>query len=394
MALRQATAELMPSIPDRPAKRDAQGLEIRPVHRVHVVGAGLSGLACALAAARAGALVEVFEAHAGAPVMPMHVNVVPGMLRGLAALGVAEAVVRRGFPYRCTQVVGADGRVSFELAGSRLAGERLPAMLGIGYDQLMAVLLDAARDAGVALHFNCPWEGIAGVGSQADGGSDLVVLATGGGQTVTRRLFPHAPERAGIGQRWWRAVVPRPATLLDALLVFGHDGDKAGAIPMHMTRAGVFLLQRDDGSALPPPQERAACLRAALSRCRGLLREMASLLDDACPVTVEPVRHACMDAPWHDGRLVAVGDAAHLLTPQFGQNGTQAVEDAVVLKDLLEQGLPRDELPAAFTQRRAARVREAHDICLQAARWDLHPSAATDLQALWTRLGQLSACEP
>lgn len=394
MAQRQAMAELVPSTLDRCEKRDAQALTTHPVRSVRVVGAGLSGLACALAAARAGARVEILEAQAGVPVMPMHVNVVPGMLRGLAVLGVADAVVRRGFPYHCTQVVGADGRVSFELVGSRLAGKRLPAMLGIGYDQLMAVLLDAARDAGVALHLGRPWDGIAGGEAHASGGSDLIVLATGAGQAMTRRLFPHAPERAGITQRWWRAVVPRPAGLLDALLVFGHDGDKAGAIPMDMTHAGVFLLQRDDGSALPPPAERASCLRAALSRCRGLLREMAGLLDDTCPVVVEPVRHACMDSPWHNGRLVAVGDAVHLLTPQFGQNGTQAIEDAVVLKDLLEQGIARDELPAAFTRRRAHRVREAHAICLQAARWDLRPSAATDLQALWTRLGQLSACEP
>ncbi len=35
--------------------------------------------------------------------------------------------------------------------------------------------------------------------------------------------------------------------------------------------------------------------------------------------------------PWSKGRVTLLGDAAHPMTPNFGQGGAQAIEDAVVL---------------------------------------------------------------
>lgn len=34
---------------------------------------------------------------------------------------------------------------------------------------------------------------------------------------------------------------------------------------------------------------------------------------------------------WHGGRVVLLGDAAHAMTPNLGQGGAQAIEDAWVL---------------------------------------------------------------
>src|SRR5207247_936780 len=36
-------------------------------------------------------------------------------------------------------------------------------------------------------------------------------------------------------------------------------------------------------------------------------------------------------ASWHSGRVVLLGDAAHPMTPNYGQGGCQAIEDAIVL---------------------------------------------------------------
>ncbi|WP_312867625.1 FAD-dependent monooxygenase [Amycolatopsis pithecellobii] len=38
-----------------------------------------------------------------------------------------------------------------------------------------------------------------------------------------------------------------------------------------------------------------------------------------------------MSKPWHDGRVILIGDAAHTTTPQIGYGAGLAVEDAVVL---------------------------------------------------------------
>ena len=40
--------------------------------------------------------------------------------------------------------------------------------------------------------------------------------------------------------------------------------------------------------------------------------------------------------PWGKGRITLLGDAAHAMTPNLGQGGAQAIEDAVVLAESLK----------------------------------------------------------
>ena len=40
---------------------------------------------------------------------------------------------------------------------------------------------------------------------------------------------------------------------------------------------------------------------------------------------------------WHEGRVVLIGDAAHAMTPNLGQGGAQAIEDALVLAEELSK---------------------------------------------------------
>ena len=42
--------------------------------------------------------------------------------------------------------------------------------------------------------------------------------------------------------------------------------------------------------------------------------------------------------PWYDGRTVLIGDAAHALTPNMGQGAAMALEDSMVLVELLAAG--------------------------------------------------------
>ena len=392
MASRQAAAMLCPEFSDQ--QRDSSGVvPCAPAVRVCVVGAGIAGLACALGAAQAGACVEVLEARHDLFDPPVHVNVVPSMLRALAALGIADEVVRRGFPYKVTDVVDGSGRPRFSLGGYRLAGERYPMMLGITHAQLLSVLRAALAAMGVPLRPGSSLELEASQYAQASAGANLVVVASRHEKHRQAWAFAHEQVAKETGQVWWRAVVPRPPRLDAAVLAMGHGSGKAGAIPVGMNQAGIYLLERDDGQPLPLRQQRVARMRRALSRYKGTLADMAASLSEASCVTVQKVRHACMNAPWHHGRFIAVGDAAHLLPPQFGQNGALAIEDALVLKELLQR-LAADEVPAAFSQRRVARVHQIHDICVQAAKWDVRPQAHTDLKVLWDRLTLLASCAP
>jgi 2-polyprenyl-6-methoxyphenol hydroxylase-like FAD-dependent oxidoreductase len=73
-----------------------------------------------------------------------------------------------------------------------------------------------------------------------------------------------------------------------------------------------------------------------------------------------PLKH------WSQGRVVLLGDAAHAMTPNLGQGGAQAIEDAWVLAAQLAAHADPAEAIAAYERLRRERVtsivRQAADI--------------------------------
>jgi kynurenine 3-monooxygenase len=63
--------------------------------------------------------------------------------------------------------------------------------------------------------------------------------------------------------------------------------------------------------------------------------------------------------PWHEGRVVLVGDACHAIVPFFGQGANAAFEDVIALGDSLAR---HDEPGAAFAEYEARRKRHADAI--------------------------------
>lgn len=364
--------------------------------RVCVIGAGLAGLSCALAAAIRGLRVQVLDEAAQPRVLAAHVEVVPNMLRDLVALGVGDDCVRAGFPYRGLDVIDRHGRHLHELPTEPLAGPRYPAALGIRHDELHGLLERAALARGVSLRRASRVQAVheqAGIAQVVidDGGSveaDLVVLATGARSALPHALFPHAVAVDDLPQAWWYAVLPRPVDLDRPLIAFGDGGRRAVVVPVRHDQAGLALTER---SVAPPGGAPEAHLQAALSAFAPRLRELASRLDAHTPITLRPARSALLGVPWHCGSVLAVGDCAHALPPHFGQAAAQAVEDARVLFDLLDADVGRAQLFEAFERRRVERVRRVHEIASTAARWDLRPDAGADLKLLMDRLAQTVA---
>ncbi|MCW5636432.1 MAG: FAD-dependent monooxygenase [Rubrivivax sp.] len=359
--------------------------------RICVVGAGLAGLACALAAAGRGLQVQLFDEAEQPCSAPAHIEVVPNMLRGLVALGVGDECVRAGFAYRGIDVIDRHGRHLHELVTEHLAGARYPAALGIRHADLHQVLERAALRRGVALrrgsrvHAVHEREGAAAV--ELAGGksapADLVVLAAGAGSALRAACFPHARAASVLDQAWWYALLPRPVDLDRPLVAFGSAGQRAVLVPVRHDLAGIAL------TGPMPVQQRlspAGHLREALASFAPRLRTLSAHFGEGTPVVRRTARSGLLDLPWHHGAVLAVGDGAHAFPPHFGQAAAQAIEDAQVLADLLGAVPDRQTLFEAFQRRRAERVRLVHDITTTAARWDLKPEGDADLSLLMDRL--------
>jgi len=310
------------------------------IGHVGVIGAGLGGLAAALAAARAGLRVDVFEAEPTPVQAPAHIDVVPSLLRDLVGLGIGEACVRHGFPYHGFAVMDGEGRTHLEIPTSRLAGLRFPASLGMVYGDLLALLRDAAVARGARLHLGTAVRNASDAGAivAVEGERhhvDLAVIATGADLPAVATCAARPMSLESLPQKWCHALLPRPVGLERAARVIGSGSLKA--------------------------------------------------------MLVRPVRSGVIDGPWHAHGALRIGDSAHVLPPHFGQAAAQAVEDAVVLGDLLRQRMERDDLLSSFMARRGERARCIHAAATQAARWDLRPEASTDLRALAERLAPMVA---
>jgi 2-polyprenyl-6-methoxyphenol hydroxylase-like FAD-dependent oxidoreductase len=364
------------------------------VRRIAVVGAGLAGLACALAAAMAGAAVEVFEAAAAPADPPAHVDLVPNLWRDLVALGVGHECLRDGFAYHGTALADGAGTPTIVWATPALAGPRWPAAVGMRCGHLLRVLADAARSHGVQLHWG---RGVVSIDEacaalRLDGGdehrADLVLLASGRHDLLHR----HGPARspaAAATHHWWTTLLPRPQGLERPTWIVSAGGGKLQLVPVASDTAGLALAQP---SPLPSrPEERSDALRRALAAQGPAARTLADRLSADIPTAQRAVQPQLLAGAWYRGALLCVGECAHALAPHFGQSAAQALEDATVIGALLRDGLAREALLERFMARRSGRAQQVFAITRQAARWDLHPVADTDLDALLSDLGRIVA---
>ena len=77
-----------------------------------------------------------------------------------------------------------------------------------------------------------------------------------------------------------------------------------------------------------------------------------------------------VDAPWNRGRVVLIGDAAHSCPPTIAQGAAQALEDALVLADVVTRREVIDQdLWDEFHRRRVERATAVVDASVQLAEW-------------------------
>lgn len=98
-----------------------------------------------------------------------------------------------------------------------------------------------------------------------------------------------------------------------------------------------------------------------------------------------------LPAPWHRGRVVLIGDAAHTCPPTIAQGAAQAFEDAAVLADVLVRRDTLDaDLWAEFTDRRFVRAEAVVDASMQLAQWQLDHERG-DVPGLMRGISQMLA---
>lgn len=326
--------------------------------RVLVHGGGIGGLSLAIALARRGHTVEVAELRDQLDALGVGIIQPSNALHVMRELGVLDDCLKAGFEWEVLTICDPAGAPLAKIPQPRM--DDAPSNNGIPRPALAEVLGRAAAEAGASVRFGATITELADDGEGVDvtlsdghsGRYDLVVGFDGIGSPLRTRLYGdrYRPEYTGFAN--WRVTVPRQPEVQGVVMSTGNQAAKALLTPItdELMYLGTVFAEAEDFR--PDPEHAHEQLAERLAGFTGPVADALGHVTDPAAVVYSRISQVTVDEPWHVGRVVLAGDAAHASTPHLAQGAAMAVEDALVLAQELDAA---DTVPAALAAWEARR---------------------------------------
>jgi len=358
--------------------------------KIIIIGAGIGGMSAAIALERAGFETEVYEAVAEMKPVGAAISVWPNGVKCLNSLGLKQPL--RALSGNMAWMAYHDARSDAPLTRFSLAplvqqtGEYPAPVSRAG---LQAMLLDnygrtRVRFGRRVTHAEQTSQGVTAFfadGSEAAG--DLLVAADGTHSVLREAVLGERVTRRYAGYVNWNGLITADEAIAptDQWTTFVGDGKRVSLMPIAGNRFYFFFdVPLPAGLA----QDRTT-LRADLSGYfAGWAEPVQRLIAQLDPLTTNRVEIHDTDpfTRFVRGRMALLGDAAHSTTPDIGQGGCAAMEDAVVLaQTLATHSLGVEDALLRYEARRLDRTR---DLVLKARkRCDITHGKEPALTAAW-----------
>jgi 2-polyprenyl-6-methoxyphenol hydroxylase-like FAD-dependent oxidoreductase len=335
------------------------------IRKVLVVGGGIAGLTLAVALRRRGIGVDIVELQPQWNVLGVGISLTGPTLRALKSIGLIDQCVAVAFGFDRIVFADAGGRQFGSLNMPRLCGPDYPATVAIARSALHDVLIQNAEQLGASITLGAT---VSSLNQQPDAvevelsdgkrqSYDFVVGCDGIRSAVRNLAFSDVPDASFTGLAVWRAPMPRHKDV-DCMQMFYGPNTKAGVNPNSREEMFLFLVQPiRDGQRLPPDQMHLILAEQLRDFSGDVMLHAREWVNDPRKVDYRPMNSFLLPPPWHRGRVAVIGDAAHTTTPHLATGAGIAVEDAVVLAELLTSDLSLAELLDRFMSRRFARCR-------------------------------------
>ncbi|MGN6465047.1 MAG: FAD-dependent monooxygenase [Rhizobiaceae bacterium] len=348
-------------------------MDDRPSRTILVAGAGIAGLTAALAFARRGFEVELFERTKNFEDFGAGIQVSPNAARILQRLGVLAALGGRATAPDA--IVLKDGASLRQLAHVPL-GKAAEARWGAPYLVTHRAELHRTLVESVSMHpqirlragsavIDAAFDGdrvIATIEGNAKHDGMLLVAADGVWSNL-RRFVKGSRESRPTGKMAWRSLVEAASPAGHALTALA-PSDRVTAFlnpALHLVvyplRGGTVLnlVALTKGEAGAGSWTNTIDTLPLTRGLGGFANPLSTLAEAARPWTAWPIHAVDPEGRWTDpSGLALIGDAAHAMTPFAAQGAAMAIEDAWVLARLVAES-PKD-LASALARYEAERL--------------------------------------
>jgi 2-polyprenyl-6-methoxyphenol hydroxylase-like FAD-dependent oxidoreductase len=322
--------------------------------KIAVIGGGIGGLTAAIALARQGLAVEVYEQAPELKEVGAGVGLWPNAMAAFAQIGLADQVARLAAKVDRQGLMRPDGTWLLCLPAEMMTQRWGAGFVTVHRAELQQLL--AAELGPTAIHLGARCTGFEDNGSAviarfADGRevqADVLVGADGVHSAIRAALFGPAPLRY-CGYTAVRSLTPAHSVPLprDSWEIWGR-GARFGQGPTSGDRVIWWAAWnapaggKDDGDTAT------------------LLRKHFGTWPDPIPAIIDATPEAALirndihdrrpARTWSRGRVVLVGDAIHPMTPDLAQGACQAIVDATTLASCLAAS--RDTMAALRSYQR------------------------------------------
>jgi 2-polyprenyl-6-methoxyphenol hydroxylase-like FAD-dependent oxidoreductase len=336
--------------------------------RALIAGGGLGGLTAAVALHQQGWQVCVFEQAETLEPVGAGISLWPNALRALDTIGVGESAREHATLSGPSGIRVPDGRWLSRSDIGAAVQQRFDDPLVLLHRAELAQLLVEQLPFG-AVQADTKVLGVH-VGADADSApatlihqygeaeAELVVAADGIHSVLRTFLYPQYPGPSYAGYTAWRMVVPAQTPdgedISTGFETWGSDGRRFAVLPLGGGRLYCYATSTADPGVFFDDEP------AELARLFGDWHDpIPQIIAGLEPEQVlhQDVEELATPLPSFDrGRVAMVGDAAHAMTPDLGQGGGMAIEDAVVLAQLLGEDQPVVPTLHEYTQQRLPRT--------------------------------------